>query len=353
MNFLRSNPQFVCYAPIDLKDAVFRLRDGWGNQTEVASCTNTDLEPITETVIALTACNLVVPVGTTVHFANDSTDAEYTVASITSAGGTAAVFTMTINDDTGVWQLTYLGAVTTDIAVDATLLDVQNALHALSTMAAGTVAVTGVPGTNYIVTWQSNVAVVPANFTLSTIPTGGAATWVETTPGVADTNTATITLSSGLAEAVEAGGAVNFSGQLLEVRIGEGTVTYDETKAREYIKNRGLLDTVRDGDEEPVDIAFDFVWDYITGVSASGVPTIEDALKQRGEASGWITTSLDTCEPYCVDLEINYTPSCGTNNSELLELQYFRYEALAHNLNDAQISCTGKCNITEAAATRS
>ena len=98
MNFLRAKRQFVSFAPIDLKQADIYLRDGWGNQTGVASCTNSALEPITETTVALATCNLLVPVGCTVHFANDSTDAEYTVASRTTSGGTAAVF----NCDIGV-----------------------------------------------------------------------------------------------------------------------------------------------------------------------------------------------------------------------------------------------------------
>lgn len=349
MNFLRADAQFVCYAPIDLKLADLYVYDGF----RVTGVTNTAEEPAAETVIALSACDEVVPVGCVVTFENDSTETEYEVASITSGGGAAAVFTMTINADTGVWAVTFDGVETSDVAVDATLLQVQDAINALTTMTGDLqVTVTGTPGTNYIVTFTAHEEILASRFTLSTPPTGGNATWVRTTAGAADTNTLTMTLTEGLAEVVEAGGDVTFLGRRLEIKVGEGNLTYTETKNRKYIKDRGLLDTVRNDDEEPLDVKFEFTWEWITGVGASGVPTLEDVLKNTGEADDWETTDTDTCAPYCVDIVIWYDPNCGGDNSEKIVLPYFRYETLEHNLRDSQISCTGKCNVTAATVAR-
>jgi hypothetical protein len=349
MKFLSAEAQYLCFAPIDLKLADVYLYDGFS----ATGVTNTAEEPAAETTIALTACSKVVPVGCVVQFANDSTNTEYVVESITSGGGTAAVYTMTINGDTGFFQLTFDGDVTTNILVDDTLLAVQNAINALDAIdAVGGVVVTGVPGTNYIVTFNDNSEIIASRFTLSTLPTGGAATWALTTPGIADTNTLTITLSEGLEEVVEAGGAVTFLGRRLEVKVGEGNVVWTESKPRKYILDRDRLDTVRDDAEVPMDVKFEFTWEWITAIVASGIPTIEDVLKHRGEASSWETTDPDACTPYCVDIVIWYDPACGGNNSEKVELPYFRYESLEHNLRDSQISCSGKCNVTEATATR-
>ena len=113
-----------------------------------------------------------------------------------------------------------------------------------------------------------------------------------------------------------------------------------------------MLDNVRVGAEEPMDVSFDFVWEFITASSGSGVPSIEDALKKRGEASGWITTSADVCHPYCVDLEIFYTPPCGGAEKERIVLNEFHYETLEHDLRAGSVSCTGKCNTKEAVVTR-
>lgn len=350
MKFLNADVQFVCYAPIDLKLADIFVYDGW----DEAGVTNTALEPITETVIALTACNELVPVGCRVTFGNDTTLTEYSVGSRATSGGTAAIFTFTVNADTGNFRLTFDGDETTDLDVGCDLIDLENALHALDSMENGTVDVTGVPGTNYIVTWQTNEEIVATRFTLSQMPTGleGNATWALTTPGSADTSTDTITLTEGLAMAIGAGGTVDFRGVRLEVKVGEGNVVWTETLNRDYILDRGNLDTVRNGDQAPVDVKFEFTWEWITAVTGSGVPTLEDALKNRGEASTWVTTDSDVCAPYCVDIIIWYDPGCGGSNTEKIELPYFRYESLDHNISDSQISCAGKCNVVEATATR-
>ena len=140
----------------------------------------------------------------------------------------------------------------------------------------------------------------------------------------------------------------------IEVKIGEGNLTYSEKVERIYELDRGKLDTVRDGDEQPVDVSFDFQWEYITTLSSATVPTLEDALKRVGAASGWVSTDTDACAPYAVDIQIEYVPNCQpTGNSETITLADFRYEELNHDLRNASIACTGKCNVTEATAVRS
>lgn len=357
MKFLRAEPQFVCFAPIDLKDAVVRLRDGWGVQSTVTSVTNTNLEPLAETVIALTNCGANVPVGCTVHFANDSTDTEYTVASRVTSGGTDAVFNLFLDTATGgTFTLTFQSAVTNAIAFDASAATIQLELEALDTIGNGDVLVAA-DGADWDITFQDDLGstvLTVTDFTLdgTNLVGAGAEALTLETPGVPDNATTSITLTNGVVEAVEAGGAVTFTGQVLNIKVGEGNLTYSETRNRDYIKDRGNLDTVRDGDDEPMDVTFDFVWEYITAVTSSGVPTVEDVLKQTGEASGWLTTSTDACEPYCISVEVYYDPACSGVNNEKVVLPYFRHEKLDHNLRDSQVSCTGKCNATVATVTR-
>jgi len=140
----------------------------------------------------------------------------------------------------------------------------------------------------------------------------------------------------------------------IDVKIGEGNLTYSEKRNMQYTLDRGLLDEVREGDEVPVDVKLDAVWEYITGgVSSSGVPSIEDALKKKGGAASWASTDTDACRPYAVDLEIIYEPTPeGCGDDETILLSDFRYEELAHDLRAGTISVTGKCNVTEAVATR-
>jgi hypothetical protein len=131
----------------------------------------------------------------------------------------------------------------------------------------------------------------------------------------------------------------------IRIKVGEGNLTFMEKKPRQYIKDRGKLDTVRDGDEEPVDVKLEFQWQYITNNNVSGaVPTPVDALKKIGPAAAWITSATDTCEPYAVDLVVDYTPLCTDQKKEIMTIKDFRYEELSFDLKQGQISVSGKCN---------
>ena len=163
--------------------------------------------------------------------------------------------------------------------------------------------------------------------------------------------TTSITISPGLSAAVADNAVVTVVPHEIEVTVGEGNMQYTEKRNIEYVRDRGRLDTVREGDEEPVEVRLDFTWEFIKADTGE-VPTIEDAIKQRGEASGWTSSSADSCEPYAVDIEIYYNPPCSNAKDEVILLQDFRWEQLDHNARDGQISMTGKCNVKEATVTR-
>lgn len=140
-------------------------------------------------------------------------------------------------------------------------------------------------------------------------------------------------------------------GEKVTVVLGDGNLTYDEKRNMDYVKDRGLLDTVREGDEEPMDVRLDATWEFITGTGGSEV-TIEDAMKQRNNASDWTSTSADACEPFAVDIYILYSPVCGGTNGETIILPDFRWESISHDSKAGTLSFTGKCNATQATATR-
>lgn len=150
-------------------------------------------------------------------------------------------------------------------------------------------------------------------------------------------------------------GGAGTAQQSIEVTIGEGNLTYTERKNMDYTLDRGNLDEVREGDQVPVDVSLDAVWEYITGGSATGaVPTIEDALKNRGPAAAWVSSDPDACRPFAVDLEIEYLPvpsNCG--DKEIITIPDFRHEEIAHDLRAGTFAISGRANVTEATAVRS
>src|SRR5690348_7052340 len=96
----------------------------------------------------------------------------------------------------------------------------------------------------------------------------------------------------------------------ITVRIGEGNLTYAEKRNIIVAKSRGVLNRIREGDEEAMDLQFQFVWDNITAHDGS-IITVEDALKNRNNASGWQSTSFDPDAPYCIDMQLDFSPLCS------------------------------------------
>ena len=133
----------------------------------------------------------------------------------------------------------------------------------------------------------------------------------------------------------------------ITVKVGEGTLTYGEKKPREFVKDRGNLDTVRNADQEPMDVSFDFIWDFITS-ETGGTATLEEALKKVGSAASWLTTATDPCQPYCIGLEIVNAPACTTVNDEYTMFEAFYYETLDHDAKEGTVSCSGRSNRTVA-----
>jgi len=169
---------------------------------------------------------------------------------------------------------------------------------------------------------------------------------------VTSTNgTTTITFTPALTEAVVDTAVITFSGRTLEIKIGEGNLTYNEQRTMEYVLDRGILDNVREGDDVPMDISLDFVWEFLTA-STGGTPTIEDAFKNRGEAADWTSSDSDACRPYAVDVEIEHVPPCGNQEPETVLLPDFRWESFNHDLRAATVAVSGKCNAKVAVVAR-
>jgi len=138
-------------------------------------------------------------------------------------------------------------------------------------------------------------------------------------------STTSITFAPGLVVAAVDGGPVVFQPNQIEVRIGEGNLTFEEKHPRKYVLNRGLLDSVKDDDQAPLDVTMDFVWDHIIG---------------------------DPCQPYCIDLVVLYTPLCANVDPEQIVLPKFRYDSLSHDVKNGAVAMKGSCNVTKPIVTR-
>ena len=152
-----------------------------------------------------------------------------------------------------------------------------------------------------------------------------------------DLKNATVTLSDHLAV------------HTIAVAIGEGDLSWSEKRAVEYTLDKGVLDNVRLGDEEPVEVSLDATWDY---VATKGAFLLADAIK--GKTTGatlvtWVSTDIDSCKPYAIDIIVAYVPGCGVSaETETVTLSDFRWETLDYSFDNGTLSVSGRCNILEA-----
>lgn len=173
----------------------------------------------------------------------------------------------------------------------------------------------------------------------------------RTPAGTSPTTNITFTPAWGAAATPANGDGLDFLPQQIDIKIGEGNLTYTEAKEYEYLLDRGVLDTVKEGDEQPVEVSLEFVYEHVTTGTSEAITPV-DALKAKGGAAEWVSSASDLCEPYAVDMEIEQAVVCGGTQGETTLLADFRYESLEFNFEDATISVSGRCNITEAAVTR-
>ena len=145
--------------------------------------------------------------------------------------------------------------------------------------------------------------------------------------------------------------AFTFLPQRVTVKIGEGDLTWTESRELIYDRDRDLLDTVRLGQEQPVSVELNFTFEYVTTESGQDITPV-DALKQTGEATEWVSSSSDLCEPYAIDIYVIHDVPCGTDQDQDLRFVDFRWESLDYSVQDATIAVSGQCNVSSVTTTR-
>jgi len=202
--------------------------------------------------------------------------------------------------------------------------------------------------TSIVVNGITGIIPVGSFITIDGVPLYEVTSTVETMG-----NTTTINFTPGLRGAVADDDVVTVDGQFLRIKVGDGTIAWTEKKPREFIMDRGTIDTVRNADEEPMDVNFSLQYNEITA-STGDPPSPEDVLKRVGEAAAWVTSNTeDPCAPYCVDIWVVHTPpNCEAVEIEKVTLPRFYYEELAHDVKAGTIQCTGRCLATDAVAVR-
>lgn len=344
-------------AQIELRNATIRIIDGYTNtalvnDTPANGNTDVDIDTLGVSGIIAPGTRFTVVGSSLTHYTTDENSNEQQLVTVDATSGNFTLgFTGTVANPIATQT-------TANIPENSTALAVQTALENLAAIVPGDVIVTGATGGPWTIEFTGAYKKVNINQLIGTdvdLMGGGDMITVTTPRQGGVTWRIFFTPAFATATGIPAdNAAITFNGHTLEVKIGDGAMSYTENREMEYRLDRGELDTVREGDDQPMEVSMDFVWEFITAVvSIDLLPTIEDAIKKRGLASTWVSSdTADPCAPYAVDLEIEHDPPCGNEQRELILLPDFRWESLEHNAVDAQVSMSGRCNSKEAVVTR-
>lgn len=256
--------------------------------------------------------------------------------------------TFTVTGGTGTYTITSTagGATPTSITFTPSLTGTVADDAAITLLSAGTVNnSTGIPvNGDSTVTVTGFTAAVPIGAVFNISGTNQQYTITAVTGG--STPTAfTFTPAFSSAAVVPSGTATIVVGpNILKLKIGEGNVTFEEKRNIEYVreKRQVSLGFVKTGDDEPMDVSIDLIWEFLSG-TATDPPSPEEALNNSGQASGWVTSGADPCEPYAVNIEIINTPPCAGVDAEVTLLSEFRWESISHDAKAGTMSAKGKC----------
>ena len=345
-------------ARIELRDATIYIQDGLSGTSTIEEsapgATDTDVD--INTVVLNTTVTDLVPVGArfTVNTVNNTIT--YTVS---GRYGVNEQQTVNIDDATssGNFTLTFDSVESAAIEWNSANSAVQSALEAVSTIGVGNVSVTGGPGpsTDWTVEFIGSLRGTDVGALIGdgTNLSGGTTTVtiVTTVPGDATSTTNVEFTPAWGAETPAVSDVITFISQRIDVKVGEGNVTWTEAKEYEYLLDRGDLDTVKEGDEQPLEVSLEFVYEHITTGTNEDITPV-DALKQIADASEWVSSSSDLCEPYAVDIIVLHCVPCGGDDDEQITFADFRYESLEFDLGEATIAVSGRCNISEASPFR-
>ena len=347
-------------ARIELRDAIIKIKDGFGgtaavNDTSI-SAGNTTLD--IDTVANLTNSLTAVPVGARFSIAGVATPEKFTV----TAQNSNEVQRLVIDATSGNFTLGSTGTAaspvstqtTANIAFDADAATIKAALVALALFETTDVDVTLITGSTFDIEFKGTYLGVNMGQLVATdvdLAGGGDTVTVTTRSAGGTTHQLTFTPALDGTDLPADDDVITFLPQEIEIKVGDGDLKYTEKNEYTYDLDRGDLDTVREGNQVPMDLVLDFVYEHITTGTSEDISPM-DALKQKGGAAGWVSSSTDQCEPYAVDIEITHEAPCGTNQDEVTLFPDFRSDQREISLKDATISITGRCNAVEPTVTR-
>lgn len=137
----------------------------------------------------------------------------------------------------------------------------------------------------------------------------------------------------------------------LELKIDEGNIQWERKRNIEAKKDRGNLDYLKEGDQEPMTVQLECRYSCIK--SSTGDPvTPYEFLTKTGNASSFLSTG-PLCAADTVDIVVETDQTCGTTvEDEITTFADFAYETIGGDFRNGTLSISGLCNAVGPTAVR-
>lgn len=137
----------------------------------------------------------------------------------------------------------------------------------------------------------------------------------------------------------------------LEIKVDEGNITWEEKRNIEVKRDRGELDYMKEGDEEPCEVSLECRFACLISSSGDSVTPYE-FLKKSGAASSYVSTA-GLCAADAIDIVVEVDQDCGTTvEDEIITFSDFTYESIGGDFKAGTFSVKGKCNAVGPSSTR-
>ena len=127
----------------------------------------------------------------------------------------------------------------------------------------------------------------------------------------------------------------------LTLALDMGNLQFTEKVNHIQVKDRGVLDHTRPGDQEAVALSFGVKVDRVS--EASSPYTLRDALKAENSASAWVTVG-NAWEPYQLIVEFTINdPDTSGSDDETITFNKFHPEEIEFSEGDEfnELQCSG------------
>lgn len=135
----------------------------------------------------------------------------------------------------------------------------------------------------------------------------------------------------------------------LQIVMDTGNITFQVGRNVEYILDRGVLSSTKEGDQIPLQVTFQGRFNEIA--SSSGLDeSLFEFLTFTGPAATNVSTGANVCaKPYAVDIEVFLARACTIGadvlQDETIVFPEFRWTTIDGDFQAGTLAVSGACNV--------